>query len=159
MASRVPNGFTLIELLVTIAILALLVSGLLASYNNYNQSQSVRQNAQSVKANVRLAQSRALAGVKPASGCTELVGYTMSFTVNAYSFQARCSEGLVGSITQLTLSQAVSFSPVPSSFTFGVLTRGLLDTESPVTIPLSGFNKTYTFSIEPNGTITDNGFQ
>lgn len=153
------RGFTLIELIVTMALLAILVSGLLASYNNYNQSERVRTGAQSVKANVRLAQSRALSGVKPASGCTELVGYTVSFTVNAYSFQALCSEGAAGPTISLTLPAAVSFSPVPSSFTFGVLTRGLLNTENPVTITLTGFSKTYTLSIEPNGTITDNGFQ
>lgn len=153
------QGFTLIELIVSISILMLLVSGLLASYNNYNQSQSVGQSAQSVKANVRLAQSKALSGVKPSSGCTELSGYTVSFTQTTYSFQARCTEGLVGTATQLTLAQGVSFSPVPSSFTFGVLTRGLLNTDSSRTMTISGFNKTYTLSIEPNGTITDNGFQ
>ncbi len=111
-------GFTIIELIVSIAILLLLVGGLLASYNNYNQGQLIKQASQTVKANIRLAQSKALSAIKPASGCTELIGYTVSFTQTTYSIQAQCTEGLVGTATQLTLAQGASFSTVPGSFTF-----------------------------------------
>lgn len=158
MASKVPNGFTLIELIVSISILMLLVGGLLTSYNNYTQSQLIKQTAQTVKANVRLAQSKALSGVKPASGCTELVGYTLTFTQLTYSFQAECTEGLVGSVTQISLPQSVSFSPVPASFTFGVLTRGLVNQPNAITMTISGFSKTYQLTVEPNGVVTDIGF-
>lgn len=157
--SHASFGFTIIELIVSIAILLLLVGGLLASYNNYNQNQTVKQAAQTVKANIRLAQSKALSGVKPTSGCTQLAGYAVSFTLTTYSFQAQCTEGLVGTIAQSTLPAGTSFNPVPNSFVFGVVTRGLLNTSSSVTITVAGFNKNYRLTIEPNGVITDNGFQ
>lgn len=161
MASKVPNGFTLIELIVSIAILLLLVLGLIASYNNFNQSQQVGQAARTVKASLKLGQSKALSGLKPASGCTELRGYTVSFTGATYSMQALCSEaeGLVGATVNLSLPANISFSPVPGSFTFGVVTRGLLGVTSPVTITITGFGKTYTLTVEPNGVVTDGGFQ
>lgn len=159
MASKVRNGFTLIELIVSIAILMLLMAGLLASYNNYNQGQVLKQAAQTVKANLRLGQSKALSALKPASGCTQLQGYTVSFTPTSYSIQAQCTEGLVGTSTSLSLPTNVSFSPVPASFVYGVLTRGLLNTNSSVSILLSGYSRSYQLSIEPNGVITDVGFQ
>ncbi len=161
MASRVREGFTLIELIVSIAILLLLVSGLIASYNNFNQSQQVGQAAKTVKANLKLGQSKALSALKPASGCTELRGYTVSFTLATYSTQALCSEieGLVGASVDNSLPANISFSPVPSAFTFGVITRGLMETTSSVTITIAGFGKTYTLIVEPNGVITDVGFQ
>ena len=166
MASKAPKslpacrqGFTLIELVVSIAILLLLMAGLLASYNNYNQGQQLKQAAQTVTANLRLGQSKAISALKPASGCTEVQGYNVSFTAITYSIQARCTEGLVGTSTDLTLPVNVSFSPVPASFVYGVITRGLLNTNNSVSLVLVGFSRSYQLIVEPNGVITDVGFQ
>lgn len=165
MASKVRDrflhlqGFTLIELIVSIAILMLLMAGLLASYNNYNQGQQLKQTAQTVKANLRLGQSKALSALKPASGCTELQGYAVSFTATTYSVQAQCTEGLVGTSTDLSLPGSVLFSPVPASFVYGVITRGLLNTDNSVSIVLAGYSRSYQLIVEPNGVITDVGFQ
>ena len=113
-----------------------------------------------MKANLRLAQSRAQSGVKPTSGCTELTGYTVNFTQSSYSIQAQCTpEGLVGSITNVTLPTTTSFVPVPTTLIFGVLTRGLVNINNSVTITVSGFNHNYDIVVEVNGTITDGGFQ
>lgn len=154
------KGYSLIELLVAIAILLLLTGGLLASYATYNQNQTLRQAALTVKANFRLAQSKALSGVKPTSGCTLLEGYNVSFTQSTYSLQAQCDpQGLVGIKTDLALPSELVFSPVPSSFTFGVLTNGLLDITNSVPINFTGFGKTYQIAVSVNGDIADNGFQ
>ncbi len=153
-------GFTLIELIVSIAILLLLIGGLLASYNNYTQGQQVRQSALTVKANLRLAQTWAFSALKPTSGCTELVGYTVGFSAGAYTMQASCApEGMAGLITTVSLPTGVTFSPVPQQLTFGVLAQGLITPGAAVTITLSGFNKTYQLVVSPGGDITDNGFQ
>ena len=153
-------GFSLIELIVVIAVTMLLLGGLLISYNNYNQNQIVKQAAQTVKANLHLAQSRAQSGVKPTSGCTELTGYTVIFAQTSYSIQAQCSpEGLVGSISSVSLPTTTSFAPIPSTLIFGVLARGLVNINNSATITISGFNINYDLIVEVNGTITDGGFQ
>ncbi|MBI3385731.1 hypothetical protein HY031_01455 [Candidatus Gottesmanbacteria bacterium] len=154
------SGFTLIELIVSIGILLLLIGGLLAGYNNYNQGQEVKQSALTLKANLRLAQTWALSALKPTSGCTQLTGYTVTFTATTYGLQAQCDpEGLVGSTTAVTIPTGVSFVPVPQQTTFGVLTQGLISPGSTLTITLSGFNKNYQLVVSPSGDITDNGFQ
>lgn len=153
------RAFSFIELVVSIAILLLLIGGLLSSYTNYNQNQAVRQATLTVKANLRLAQSKALSAAKPTSGCTELMGYTVSFTGSGYSVQASCTEGLVGTKTDIALPGDLTLSPVPADMTFGVLTRGLKDSANSVTISLVGYGKTYQLVVSPNGDITDVGFQ
>lgn len=156
----VSSGFTLIELIVSMAILLLLIGGLLASYNSYSQNQEVKQSALTLKANLRLAQIWSLSALKPTSGCTQLVGYTVSFTTNTYSMQAQCApEGLTGPTTIVTLPTILVFSPIPQQATFGVLTQGLIAPASAVTLTISGFNKNYQLVLSPSGDITDNGFQ
>ncbi len=136
------------------------MGGLLASYNTYNQSQTIRQAALAVKAQVRLAQSKALSSLKPSSGCTVLDGYEVRFTATAIASQALCDESiLAGGTTEFTLSSGVTFSPLPASFTFGILSRGLLEEENPIDVVLTGFGKTYRMSISPNGDIEDSGFE
>jgi len=153
------GGFTLIELIVSIGVLLLLTGGLLASYNNYNQRQQLRQTAITLKANLRLAQSKAMGALKPASGCTQLAGYSVSFTLTTYSIQAQCTEGLVGTRTDVTLPEGVSFTAVPPTFVFGVVTGGLVNTDSAVTFRLSSFGTNYRLVLSPTGDITDVGFE
>lgn len=156
------SGFTFIEIIVSIGILMLLMGGLLAGYNSYNQKQQLIQSALTLKAHLRLAQSRALSGLKPASGCTELVGYAVSFTSGAYSIQAQCKNGavtsLVGSTTNVSLPSTISLVSPPATIVFGVLTKGLLR-DTPVTLTLNGFSKNYQLVVSTNGDITDNGVQ
>ena len=156
-------GFTIIELMVSVGVLMLLTGGLLASYNNYTQGQQLKQAALTLKANLRLAQSRALSGLKPSSGCSELVGYAVSFTFSTYSVQAQCTNGvtqtLVGATTDVSLPSTISLVAPPSSVVFGILTRGLMSANSAVTLKLTGFGKNYQLVISPNGDITDSGFQ
>lgn len=162
MALKAPNGFTqpqrrgagftLIELLVSAAIIIVVTGGVIVNYNTYNDAQKVRQAALTVRNNLRFAQSRAYNGEKPASGCTELLGYRLTFTATSYTTQAQCAEGLAGEEKPVTLESGLSFSPVPSDILFRILTRGV---DSDVTITVTGANRSYQFGVTRSGDMSE----
>jgi len=152
MAPRVPNGFTLIELLVSVAIIIVMTGGVIVNYNTYNDSQRTRQAVLTVKNNLRFAQSRAYNGEKPTSGCTELIGYQVSFTATTYTVQAKCSGGLAGAAGDFSLDSGISLSPVPAAITFGVLSRGI-DTDTAIIAVGSG--KSYQFLVSRSGDMSE----
>lgn len=151
------KGFTLIELIVAIGISLLAVGGLIVNYNNYNDNQRLKQAALTLKNNLRFAQTQAVSAKKPASGCTQLVGYTVSFTSGTYAIVGACTEGAVGDVLSVTLPSGITFSPVPSSFIFDVLNRGLVGSDV-VTITLVGITKSYRIQVSAGGDINDLGF-
>lgn len=148
------HGYTFIELLVSVAIVIVVTGGVIVNYNTYNDSQKARQSALTVKNNLRLAQSRATNGDKPASGCTSLVGYEVRFAASAYTVQARCDpEGLVeGSDQVYPLESGITFSPIPSTVVFKVLSRGI-DTDT--TIIVAGQNRSYQFGVTRSGDMSE----
>ena len=152
MALKAPDGFTLIELLVSVAIIIVMTWGVIVNYNTYNDSQRTRQTIITVKNNLRYAQGRAFNGEKPTSGCTQLVGYQVSFTATAYSVQAWCTEGLVGIAQDFSLDSGISFSPVPPAITFRVLSSGI-DTDT--TIVAVGSGKSYQFTVMRSGDMSE----
>lgn len=152
MESKAPDGFTLIELLVSVAIIIVMTGGIVVNYNSYNDSQRARAAALTVKNNLRFAQGRAYNGEKPSSGCTQLNGYQVSFTATTYSIQAMCSEGLAGEAQIFSLETGITFSPVPSSITFRVLSRGI-DTDT--TIIIVGSSKSYQFLVSRSGDMSE----
>ena len=153
------RGFTLIEMAVAVGISLVIIGGVLSNYNNYNDTQKVKQAAQTLKNNLRFAQGLAFAGKKPTSGCTELEGYRVTFASTSYSVQAFCNDqGLAGEATATQLPTDVTFSPVPGTATFGVLGKGLVG-DAAMTITLAGNAKTYSIQISLAGDINDLGFQ
>jgi len=153
------KGFTLVEVIVSVGIAISLIGAIIVNYNAHNDTQTLKQAALTLKNDLRLAQSKALAGEKPASDCTELVGYSITFSVGSYSLRAQCSpEGAIGPTTTVTLPSGVTFSPLPSSFTFRVLSRGTtLAGVTPIT--LMGFAKSYRLEVSTGGDISDKGLQ
>lgn len=156
-ASFLRHGFTLIELLVVMGVIFLLSAGAIANYNGFDDNQKLKQAALTLKNTVRASQSRALAGEKPTSGCTQLVGFEIGFSATSYSLQARCSEGLAGEATTVNFPKGVTFSQVPASIVFQVLT-GRTDKTSDISLILLGMAKRYTLLLHPNGDIEDSGF-
>lgn len=152
MASRAPNGFTLIELLVSVVIIMIVAGGVIVNYNNYNDAQKTRQAALTIKNNLRFAQSRAYNGEKPANGCTQLLGYRVTFATSSYTVQAQCSEGLAGEQQSISLVSGVSFSPVPSDILFRVLSRGI---DADTTVKVTGANRSYQFQVTRSGDMSD----
>lgn len=155
------KGFTLIELLVVMGIFLLLTGGILVNYNNFNDVQSLKQVAATLKSNLRLAQAQTLSGQKPTGSCTELVGYSIGITGNSYSIQALCSpEGLVGTPKTVTLPTGISLSTQPNTPTlqFQVWPQGVAIPSS-VQLTFTGFAKSYVLELSPSGDINDLGFQ
>jgi prepilin-type N-terminal cleavage/methylation domain-containing protein len=82
-------GFTLIELLITISIMGLLLTIGLVYYQDFNRRQIVVQAAGDLKNNLRLAQSKALAGEK--EGCVGTFGgYQVDFSSDEYVISVLC---------------------------------------------------------------------
>lgn len=150
------KGFTLIEILVAVGIAMLVVGGVIVNYNAYNDTQNLKQAAQTLKNNLRFAQAQALAGRKPTSGCTTLIGFTVTFASGSYTIQAQCTDGSAGEVKTTTLPAGVSVSPAPSALTFQVA-RGSI--AAAATMTLTSATKSYIVTVSENGDITDGGFQ
>ena len=151
------KGFTLIEVVVSIAIGLLATSFILANYNSYNDTQSLKQAGLTLKNNLRFAQTKSSSGVKPSTPCTQLNGYSVTFLTSSYAIQASCNpEGVTGTILTVTLPPNVSFItlPNPSTFSFNVLSRGT-SLDSPLTIVMTGYGRNYTLIVSPGGDISE----
>lgn len=151
------RGFTLIEMLVAIGISLLVVGGLIVNYNSYNDTQKLKQSALTLKNNLRLAQTQAVASKKPSSGCTQLLRYDASFTSTGYTLSAQCTQGQAGDVNTVVLPSGITFSPVGGTLSFSVLTGGI--GKDAVTVTLAGSTKSYAIQVASNGTINDLGFQ
>jgi prepilin-type N-terminal cleavage/methylation domain-containing protein len=154
------KGFTLIELIVAVAI-SLTVTGLiLVNYNTYNDTQTLKQAALTLKNNLRYAQIQALTGKKP-TPCTELLGYIVNFfnvpnNPSNYTIQAECNTGPQGATTVVNLPGGVTFSPQPGGLRFNVLSRGTT-LNSDLIIHLAGSGKQYWVQVNRNGDIDNLG--
>lgn len=116
-------GFTLIELLIAISIIGIIFTVGLARYNQFNRRQILVQAARELKSNLRLAQSKALAGEKP-TGCDVLSGHKLEFLGNNrdYKIVAVCGSD-IDVKTGLTLGPSITKTG-PSSVLFKILTQG-----------------------------------
>lgn len=150
------RGFTLLEMLVVVSITLGVMGAIVVNYNSFNDTQKLRQAALSLKSNLRLAQSRAVSGVKPNSGCTSLAGYRVTFAASSYVIQAVCTEGLVGQIVDTQLPAGVTFSPAPGAVTYAVITG---TAAGATTITMSAAGRTYGLQVSASGDINDQGIQ
>ena len=149
-------GFTLIELLVTMSIIGILFGIGVAQYNKFNRRQILDQAAQTLKNNLRLAQNKASAGEKPASGCATLDGYQVNFidsNPDYYTIGAKCSPSSPAA-NGFSLPTGVSFSslPFPNPIIFKVLGQGT-NVNVSTNIVLSGFGDTRTITVSATGEI------
>ena len=154
------KGFTLIELLTAITALSLVLSISGASYSKFNRKTTLKQASLTLKTNLRSVQFRAINGQKPTNiTCTQLDGYSVSFTSSSYSYQASCTpEALDAPVTTVALAKGVTFSPIPSAILYKVLGAGI-DKESQIQITLVNSLASYILAINPNGEIVDLGEQ
>ena len=160
------TGFTLIELLVVISIILVTFSFGIASFNQFNRRERIRQAALNLKSTLRFAQSKALSAEKPDSAstcspsavpcCTTYYGVQVSFSATGYTVRHSCTpEGLVGPTTTVTFPTGITFVTIPSTFTY--LTTNSLDQTLDQTITLTNGVATYVIEVLRNGTINDKG--
>lgn len=123
-SSRFLPGFTLIELLVSASIILLLTGMGVAAYNRFNESQTLKQEAEDLRNNLRLAQAKALSQEKPASCTGSLAGYEVSFPNNTeYQILARCGNTI--SLAQVKLKGGVRKTSGNFSVLFKLLGQGV----------------------------------
>lgn len=122
------RGFTIIEILVATSIMMVLFGIVIARYNSFNESEKVRQAALTLKADLRLAQTKARSGQLPLSPeCLGFGGYYVDFvTDTSYTIAPECngSRDFPLDTTTVTLPVGVTFSPLPTSFYYRPMTQG-----------------------------------
>lgn len=84
------SGFTLVEVLLVIAILSTLFGLSVVSYRNFQAGQAVVQAAETLRTNLRFAQSQALAGVKDCPRGGILRGWEIVPSSNRYDLYILC---------------------------------------------------------------------
>lgn len=128
------KGYTLIEILVAITIIGLLFSFGYSNFRDFARRQALSGVAKTLQGDIRLAQSKAIAGEKPeqVSGYADVcqpgsVLISHNFYVASsteYQIQASCTAGVVPTKI-VTMPAGISVSvPVPNPITFKVLGRG-----------------------------------
>jgi prepilin-type N-terminal cleavage/methylation domain-containing protein len=147
-------GYTLFELIVAVGIIAIVFGLAAASYNLFNKRERVRQAGITLKSNLRFAQTKALSGEKPQTGCDIFLGMYVSFATDGYTIGHTCSNGVSGELLVGTLPSEVVFSPVPASFTFLSTTRRT-DLSSDRTITVTNGLNDYQIVVGISGDISD----
>lgn len=114
------RGFTLIELLVVAAVIGIILGVGMAQFARFNRSQLVAQVANEIRSDLRLVQSKALAGELPdACGSKSLDGYEVEFcgaivvppcTRNSYILRAVCKD-VKPEIKTVRLPDKVTLTP------------------------------------------------
>jgi prepilin-type N-terminal cleavage/methylation domain-containing protein len=152
------KGFSLIELLV-VCVVILGITGLaISNYASFTDTQKVKQTGRTLKNNLRFIQTRATSGLKPreCDDTNPLLSYRITFTASTYTYQPVCANGIPqNSSVSFSLPAGVTFSPIPRSFDFMVLTGTSTAT---VDVTITGLNKQYRIQVANNGNIEDVGF-
>lgn len=147
------NGFTLIELLVTVAISGVMVGLGIATYNSFNQRQTLSLTLRNLKTNLWATQTRAVANKQPTSGCTNFSGYKVTFADTSYTIAAQCDGGDVEATTVSLPSGMSKTLPLGSSaVTFKPLSSGT-NLAANLTLTYTYQGTTETVTITPSGEI------
>lgn len=132
----------------------------LAGYNTFNRRERLKQGALTLKSMMRFAQTKSISVNKPRTGCTKYVGMQVSFLETSYALQHQClPEGLVDTVDTVSIgTYGLTFSPVPTNFTFNTYTT-TVNLSTDLNINLTNGIETYRLVVSPNGNISDAGFQ
>ncbi len=152
------KGFTLIELMVTITIIIVLSGASLATFVNYRDVRSTRDEAETVAERLRTIQIKATATEIP-TGCTTVSNYVVSYggfaqtLKNILTVQATCpGVGLVDIPSlSLTLTNSVFQNVVTRSVTFDSRTVSAL--AIPSTINICGNKKLFTITVSGSANV------
>lgn len=145
-------GFTLIELLVVVAIIGVLTSIGVASYNNFNERRIVEKAARELKTNLRLAQSKAMNNEKDTSFCggDVLDGWYIEYIDSlSYKLYGRCGGSEFDTQT-ITLENA-RFNDNFGTIQFKPL--GGTDLSDNLDITVTNGSNSVTITVDPSGDI------
>lgn len=153
------SAFTLIELLVVVSIIGILFTVGLALYNDFNRRQIVVQAAKELKDNLRLAQSKALAGEKDSSICGSgptsktLDGWYIDFSGS--QIYGQCGGTPFGS-DPFDVPSVILIASSVNPLKFKPLAEGA-EIATEAIICISGFSKEYQLRVTSSGEIKDDG--
>lgn len=85
------TGFTLVELLVSISIIGVLSVIGITSYNQFNRRQILITTVQNLVSELRITQSKAESGERPAGCVGSMTGYKVTFYSGGYKIEANCN--------------------------------------------------------------------
>lgn len=147
-------GYTLIELLIVITLIALLFTLGMAQYNQFNRRQILVKARDELVSNLRLAQSKSLAGEKPdACGDETLAGHKLKFIDNQkYKIVAVCGDE-IDIKTGLSLPGEITKQSGPNEIFFKSLSQGTDIIIGQGEIVLTGFNETKIITVTSVGEI------
>ena len=157
------HGFTLIELAIVIAVLGLITGTLSLNYSKFTQRQKVKQDALTMKQNLRLVQTKAKSGDRGACAAGSLLyGWRVHFALPTavdpatIVYQPSCPDAatLVGPTETVKLKPGVTFEALPADIYFRPLN---LPVDNPVDIILTNGSYKCTVSVSTNGEISDQG--
>lgn len=158
------QGYTLVEILVALGIIGLLFGFGFVSFRDYSRRQELNGTADSVRANLRLAQSSAISGEKPddpdCSSPNVLTGYSFDvISESEYKIEANCigaAANLV-EINSYTLPSDITIStPSPNPIIFKVLGQGNnipIGTNTTLTLTQSGTGNSVSVIVTSGGEI------
>jgi len=122
------KGYTLIEVLISLTVIGLLFGFGFANFRDFSRRQQLVSVARKIKGELRLVQSKASAGEKPAdlkcNGVNTLSSYSFEITDTAsYRILANCLGGDVV-IKNETLPEGISMTSTQNTISFKVLGQG-----------------------------------
>lgn len=163
--TRKRNGFSLIELLVAIAISSALIGVSVAGYRDFASRQAVDAGVRVLYSGLRLAQTKATSGEKPAGCVGSFDGYRFRFlssggAITSFETRAVCGGNEVAGTTTLFPSNlVVTLSPTtPAAFLFKPLGLGTdLAPATPATITISrtvaGATRSFQVTVSSSGEV------
>lgn len=122
------KGFTLVEILISLTVVGLLFGFGFVNFRDFSRRQQVLGEARAVAGELRLAQSKATVGEKPAdvkcTGVNTLSSYGFQILdASSYKIVANCSGGSVD-IKSGSISDDIFISPTSGTVLFKVLGEG-----------------------------------
>jgi len=154
------SAYTLIEILVTLTIIGLLFSFGYVNFRDFSRRQAVADAAKSIQGDLRIAQTDATTGQKPADGSCSLPktldGYNFEvFPPAEYKIEAIC--GVTTTVVKdVTLPAGISVTaPSPNPLQFKVLGQGTNISSGSwvLTLTQEGTNNTTAVTVNSGGDI------
>lgn len=151
------EAFTFVELLVSVTIVGILFAIGYVNFREFSRRQSVESVARKIRSDIRIAQSRALSGDKPA-GCDTLIGYNFRVTsIAAYALEGVCGNGNTTTKTiDLTGSGINIGTPSPNPILFKAVAQGTnipAGQTASIVVTLTQANYSITVSVTGGGEI------